>query len=127
ESGGGSRIARDDPHCCLKGLTTSNDVILSVLAKDLRHSLSHADASEYLSTTFAVHLVPDEFGLAALLTLDRDLAELLLVTLDELRERHRQSLGVGVAQDRAVGHLEEQLGAALGVGVWVGHVEAEVD
>jgi len=50
----------------------------------------------------------------------------LLKALDELLEGEGQALGGDVADDDAVGHLEEDLLLAL-LGVGVGHVEAEVD
>ena len=58
---------------------------------------------------------------------DRNLAELLLVPLDQLAQRHRQPLGAGVAHDHPVGDLEQQPGVAALLRVGVGHVEAEVD
>jgi len=63
-------------------------------------------------------------GLSARLNWDR--AELVFITLDELRQRKGKSLDGGIAQDDPVARLEEHLGLA-GLGVGVEHVEAEID
>ena len=61
--------------------------------------------------------------------LEGQFAELLLIALDELAERHGQALGIDIAHDNAVGDLEEKLSLASGLPlrVGVGHIEAEVD
>src|SRR5947208_993082 len=58
-----------------------------------------------------------------------NLPELLLISLHELRERSRQSLGVRITHDDPIVDLEEKLltAAALRVGIGVGHVEANVE
>src|SRR5258707_14303432 len=56
-----------------------------------------------------------------------DFPKLLLEALDELLERQGEALGGHVADDHAIGDLEKHLLLLAGLGVGVGHVEAEVD
>lgn len=61
--------------------------------------------------------------------LEGQFAELLLVSLDELSERHSKAFGVDIAHDNAIGDFEEELSlpGGLTLGIGVGHIEAEID
>jgi hypothetical protein len=56
----------------------------------------------------------------------RDLAELLLEALDELRQRAREALGIAIIHDNAVGHLQQKLGLTA-LRIRIRHVKAQID